>query len=255
MSKAIPSINHNLPVNGFVKISSMVLIYCAYLSFNCLNSEIIGSGISIYGGLYHITNASQSIEIVLFIIGAFILVSFPNIQEINLSYLNKKLLLKENNNFDSSSLQSNSANQIANSNIIENVDYTISKENSINYSLIIIFNLIGASLLLSSYDLISMYLSIELQSFAVYVLSTMMRNSESSTSAGLKYFLLGGLSSCFILLGCGLVYSLTGLTNFESIFMFISSSDVNSIIQGFYLGIIFIFIGFLFKVSAAPLHN
>jgi NADH-ubiquinone oxidoreductase chain 2 len=110
-----------------------------------------------------------------------------------------------------------------------------------------------------------MYLSIELQSFAVYVLSTLYRNSESSTSAGLKYFLLGGLSSCFILFGAGLIYAFTGLTNFESIYSLISVSEINNIttqnhkvlglMGGFFLGIIFIIVGFLFKIAAAPLHN
>jgi len=115
-----------------------------------------------------------------------------------------------------------------------------------------------------------MYLSIELQSFAVYVLAALYRNSESSTSAGLKYFLLGGLSSCFILFGAGLIYAFTGLTNLESIYSLISVSEVNNIIinnlvlnllvsndvtLGVFLGVIFIIVGFLFKIAAAPLHN
>jgi NADH-ubiquinone oxidoreductase chain 2 len=100
-----------------------------------------------------------------------------------------------------------------------------------------------------------MYLSIELQSFSVYILATMNRNSESSTSAGLKYFLLGGLSSCFILLGCGLVYSYTGLTNLESIYSLISTSYNNFLLSGFNMGILFILFGFLFKIASAPLHN
>jgi NADH-ubiquinone oxidoreductase chain 2 len=100
-----------------------------------------------------------------------------------------------------------------------------------------------------------MYLSIELQSFGVYILTTLYRNSESATSAGLKYFLLGGLSSCLILLGAGLIYSFTGLTSFESIYTLISVSDNNSLIQGLSLGFILILIGLLFKVSAAPFHN
>jgi len=100
-----------------------------------------------------------------------------------------------------------------------------------------------------------MYLSIELQSFGLYILSTLYRYSESSTSAGLKYFLLGGLSSCIILLGSGLIYAYTGLTNFESIYSLISISEYNHILQGLSLGLILILVGFLFKIAAAPLHN
>lgn len=123
------------------------------------------------------------------------------------------------------------------------------------YSLIVLFSTFGASLLISSADLISMYLSIELQSFGVYILSTLYRDSESATSAGLKYFLLGSLSSCIILLGSGLVYSYSGLSNLESIYQLISVSENTSILQGLSLGIVLIIIGYLFKISAAPLHN
>jgi NADH-ubiquinone oxidoreductase chain 2 len=129
------------------------------------------------------------------------------------------------------------------------------------YPLIILFSVLGASLLISTADLISMYLSIELQSFAVYILATLHRDSEGSTSAGLKYFLLGGLSSCFILLGSALIYALTGLTNLESIFSLVfahgfypyGGTDANSMIS--IIGLLFIIIGFLFKIAAAPLHN
>lgn len=126
---------------------------------------------------------------------------------------------------------------------------------SIDYSIIILFSTLGSSLLVSSFDLISLYLSIELQSFGLYILSTLYRNSESSTNAGLKYFLLGGLSSCIILLGTGIIYAYTGLTQLESIYTLISSTNIDYILQGTLLGIILIFIGFLFKISAAPLHN
>ena len=123
------------------------------------------------------------------------------------------------------------------------------------YSIVVLFSTLGACLLISSTDLISMYLSIELQSFGVYILSTLYRDSESSTSAGLKYFLLGGLSSCLILLGSGLIYSYTGLTNLESIYSLMSVTPLSNITQGLNLGFILIIVGFLFKIAAAPLHN
>jgi NADH-ubiquinone oxidoreductase chain 2 len=99
-----------------------------------------------------------------------------------------------------------------------------------------------------------MYLSIELQSFGVYILATLYRDSESATSAGLKYFLLGGLSSCLILFGISLIYTYTGITNFESIYNLISVFENNKLIQGISLGFILILVGLLFKIAAAPLH-
>jgi len=150
------------------------------------------------------------------------------------------------------------------------------------YSLIVLFSTLGSSLLLSSNNLLSLYLSLELQSFGVYILASIYRDSESSTNAGLKYFLLGGLSSCLILLGCVLIYSYTGIINIEDInsLLLLSNSsniiadtglgqltnelfssspyiyggevDIITIVQ---LGLILIFIGFLFKIAGAPFHN
>ena len=145
---------------------------------------------------------------------------------------------------------------------IETIEYMSKLVNVINtknysreYSLITLLSTLGASLLISSSDLISLYLSIELQSFGVYILASIYRNSESAVSAGLKYFLLGSLSSCLILLGCSLIYIYTGLTHLDSIYSFITVTDNSGILQGISLGIVLIFIGFFFKVGAAPLHN
>ena len=134
-------------------------------------------------------------------------------------------------------------------------------------SLIILFNILGALFLVCSSDLVSMYLSIELQSFGLYVLSTLYKENLSATSAGLKYFLLGGLSSCIILLGSGLIYTYTGITNLELVYTLISIYSntnyneyepfVSSIenLKGISIGVLLIFSGFLFKIAAAPFHN
>jgi NADH-ubiquinone oxidoreductase chain 2 len=217
VAKALPSLSRNLSSIYFTRISAIIFVYAGVLSFNTFYIQSIGSGIGLYSGLFQITQVSVLIEVFFLIIGFLILIAWP---------LYKGM-------------------EIKNSYILLNKDY----------SLIVLFSTLGSCLLISSSDLISMYLSIELQSFGLYVLSTLYRDSESSTNAGLKYFLLGGLSSCLILLGCGVIYSLTGLTNFESIYTIISSSSINYIIQGLSLGLLFIIIGFLFKIAAAPLHN
>jgi len=124
------------------------------------------------------------------------------------------------------------------------------------YPMIIVFTLIGSSLLMSSADVVSTYVSIELQSFAVYVLASLYRNQESATSAGLKYFLLGALSSALILLGAALIYAYTGLTNLGDIYNLVSVPSADSYTEGVViLGVVIITIGFLFKVAAAPFHN
>ena len=145
----------------------------------------------------------------------------------------------------------------------------------IEYPLILLFIISGAVFLVSTSDLVSIFLSIELQSYGLYLLSTLYRNSELATSGGLTYFLLGGLSSCFILLGTSLLYANSGSTNLDGLYIITSLSDIsnaspadNSLLQSissftnfsskeaYYINfsLLIISVGFLFKVSAAPFH-
>src|SRR6266571_7130413 len=228
VAKALPVLNTHISSIHVTRITSIVFLFAGALSFNCLNIENIGTGIGLYSGFFQVTAISQLIEIFLFTIGGGILIAWP--------------LKKYNKNKSLITLEKKIMKITANG-------------HSTDYSLVVLFSSLGSSLLLSSYDLISVYLSIELQSFGLYVLSTLYRDSESSTSAGLKYFLLGGLSSCIILFGSGLIYAYTGITNFESLYCLCSIYEFNYIIQGLSLGLIFIFVGLLFKIAAAPLHN
>jgi NADH-ubiquinone oxidoreductase chain 2 len=238
MAIAIPSIRFNLSPNLFIRLTAIIFIFAAGLACNSLYIQSIESGLGIYSGLFHVTVTSQFIDIFIFITAALILTAWPifNKQLFNNSYKNNSNLSPELDNFT----------------LVNNNPTT-------EYSLIILFSSLGSSLLLSSADFISMYLSLELQSFGVYILATLYRDSESATAAGLKYFLLGGLSSCVILLGIALIYSYSGITNFESIFSLSSVlhafGSYQSASLGIILGFIFIFLGLLFKIAAAPLHN
>jgi len=98
----------------------------------------------------------------------------------------------------------------------------------IEYPLIILFIVLGSLFLISTSDLVSIFLSIELQSYGLYLLSTIYRNSESATSGGLMYFLLGGLSSCFILLSTSLLYANSGTTNLDNLYIVTSISDITN---------------------------
>ena len=95
----------------------------------------------------------------------------------------------------------------------------------IEYPLMLFFVVLGAIFLMSTDDLVSIFLSIELQSYGLYLLSTIYRNSELATAGGLIYFLLGGLSSCFILLGSALLYANSGTTNMDGLYIITSISD------------------------------
>ena len=164
---ALPSINKNITPILYSRISAIVFIYAGALSLNALYIQSIGSGIGIYSGLFHVTTISQLLDTFIFLIGSLILIAWPSVSK---SPLNP---FSNNNNSEDLNIKGPRFNTAA------------------EYSLVVLFSTLGASLLVSSADLISMYLSIELQSFGVYILSTLYRDSESATSAGLKYFLLG----------------------------------------------------------------
>jgi proton-translocating NADH-quinone oxidoreductase chain N len=127
--------------------------------------------------------------------------------------------------------------------------------NNFEFPILIMLTILGTLLLISSYDLIAMYLAIELQSFCSYILSAFKRNSEFSAEAGLKYFILGAFSSGFLLFGCSLIYGFTGATNYEQISLLLVGTDYSYLNNnGIVIGTIFILMSFLFKISAAPFH-
>lgn len=125
------------------------------------------------------------------------------------------------------------------------------------YMILILFSTLGMILTVSSYDLISMYLGIELQTLSFYVLAAFRRNNEFSTEAGLKYFVLGALSSGLLLFGESIIYGSTGITNFEELtklFTFLGNPMQSN--GGAYAeaGLLLMLVAFLFKISAVPFH-
>lgn len=225
------------------RIAILILIYCI---FNDLASlSVITKGLGLHGGLLLMTNITQIFHIFIYFICALILVltsfyprkvwtsecsSLKNLIMSNFVYYNTKITNKMGEQFK----------------IIE-------------YPLILLFIVSGAIFLISANDLVSIFLAIELQSYGLYILSTIYRNSELSTTGGLIYFLLGGLSSCFILLGTGLLYANSGSTSLDSLYIISSISDITYTdlwYKPYYinLSLVLFSIGFLFKVSAAPFH-
>lgn len=130
----------------------------------------------------------------------------------------------------------------------------------LEYPLLILFIVIGILLVISTSDLISIFLSIELQSYGLYIICTIYRNSELSTSGGLTYFLLGGLSSCLVLLGSSLLYVNSGTTFTEGLYIITSISDLTYNAPYWYkpyylhISLLILSAGLLFKLSASPFH-
>ena len=132
-------------------------------------------------------------------------------------------------------------------------------ENIYTYEFFILLNLvtIGLFSIISANDLLVMYMGIEILSLSFYILTTMKIHSNFSTEAGMKYFILGAFSSGLLLYGSSLIYGSTGTINFSEInLLFQESLNFNKIFEfdPLILGIVFVTVGILFKLGAAPFH-
>ena len=225
---------------SYSRIGMLTQIYCIYISYNNLYISYLYEGVGLYGGLFNISSISIIFHLLIFLL-SLIIINLTGFY--SRKYLNSNLLKKNTNILNKKGEQ-----------------YSI-----IEYTLIIQFIITGNILLISSSDLVSLFLSIELQSYGLYILCTIYRNSESSTASGLTYFLLGGLSSCFILLGIGLIYANSGTTYLDSFYIItnitniLTENELNNpmtkeIANYIPYCLLLITIGLLFKMSAAPLH-
>ena len=234
----------------FSRIGITILLYSSLIALNSLYFISLDGGIGLYGGLFHATNITQVFHIFIFLVSAVILqlTSFYPRKVWVTEYSSLGKLFLYNFLYYRTKIVNKMGEQ-----------YKI-----IEYPLILLFIIIGAIFLVSTSDLVSIFLSIELQSYGLYLLSTLYRNSELATSGGLTYFLLGGLSSCFILLGTSLLYANSGTTNLDGIYIITSLSDIandntHNLLYWYkshYINfsLLILSVGFLFKVSAAPFH-
>jgi len=121
------------------------------------------------------------------------------------------------------------------------------------YPILILLATLGMMMMVSANDFIALYVGIELQSLALYVVAAFKRDSLRSTEAGLKYFVLGALSSGLLLYGCSLIYGFTGSTNFDALAS-LFGVDQPPVSIGLVIGLVFLIAGLAFKVSAVPFH-
>lgn len=243
----------------YSRTTILTLIVTCIICYTNLHVMNLEKGIGLYGGIFNITSLTQSFNIFIFLITSIVLI-----------YNSFYHRISKNPN---------------KSNLVHLTDTTLEQYKIIEYPLIILFIICGAVFLMTSGDLISLFISIELQSYGLYILSTVHRDSEQSTWGGLTYFLLGGLSSCFILLGSSLLYINTGTTSLDGIYIITSITDITSnigfnsletnltasgqvlasndytllplnILNWHYINIslTLLCVGFLFKISAAPFH-
>ncbi|TKD50832.1 NADH-quinone oxidoreductase subunit NuoN [Sphingomonas baiyangensis] len=118
------------------------------------------------------------------------------------------------------------------------------------YPVLILLSAVGMGMMVSAGDLLSLYVGLELQSLAAYVLASFMRRDVRSAEAGLKYFVLGGLASGILLYGISLVYGFTGTTLYDGI----AAAYAGGTSTGLLFGLVFVFAGLAFKIAAVPFH-
>jgi len=231
----------------YSRLTIIILLLSSYLALDSLYLTSLDTGIGLYGGLFHATSITHTFQLFIFLVSAAIL-QLTSFYPRKVFFKNSSKLLS----YDTINFKSKIINKMG------------EQFKIIEYPLIILFIITGAVFLVSTSDLVSIFLSIELQSYGLYLLSTIYRNSEQATSGGLTYFLLGGLASCFILLGSALLYANSGTTSLDGIYVIASISDLGSDVsnntQHWYkpdyinMSLLILSVGFLFKVSAAPFH-
>ena len=118
------------------------------------------------------------------------------------------------------------------------------------YPILILLSAAGMGMMVSAGDLLTLYVGLELQSLAAYVLASFMRRDTRSAEAGLKYFVLGALASGILLYGISLLYGFTGTTLFEGV----ARGFANGVSTGELFGLVFVLAGVAFKISAVPFH-
>jgi NADH-ubiquinone oxidoreductase chain 2 len=245
-SAVVPLTSVHMSTHVFNRLAILVLLYSSVLAWNMLYLEPIGVGLGIYGGLSHVTLLSQAFDTFILACASIILLlgsgSIP-------------VLGQQEERFEPSSSHEPKGLSTYGG---------VAKGRVAEYPLIIFFTTLGMSTLVSSSDLVTLFLAIELQSLALYILATIFRDSEAATSAGLKYFLVGALSSSLILLGSCLLYGLTGVSSFEGVYLLCSTSGLKGpwfyggvavANSGIHIALVIIGIALLFKVAAAPFHN
>lgn len=231
----------------FNRTCIIILFYCILILMTNFSFNSLKDSLGMYNGLF-------KNNIIIYFFNIFIL--FSSI-----------LILQFTSFFEKQAINVNWYSYIKNMKLKYNIinNNNNDKFHILEYPLIILLIILGMIFLISTNDIISMFLTIELQSYGLYLLSTLYRNSENATLSGLTYFLLGGLASCFILLGSAIIYINTGMTNFDDIFIMsttiynehiITNNNLNDNLNALFLmlSLSTILIGYLFKISAAPFH-
>jgi NADH-ubiquinone oxidoreductase chain 2 len=188
----------------YAKNTFILMLYLIILGYSSYYINVLDKGLSLYGGLLYTSAITHFFQI-------FILLLAFSISGITAFYPREVVVKQYTSIYKTLFFRFMYKSYILNK---MGEQFKI-----IEYSLLYLFVVLGTLFLISSSDLVTIFIALELQSYGLYLISTSYRNSENATRGGLMYFLLGGLSSCFILLATGLIYANSGCTNLDSIYV------------------------------------
>lgn len=208
-------------VKEIFRISIILLIQIIVILYDSIQLDYINNGISIYNDIFIITSYTKAIELIIFIITILYI------------YVIKEYLINDN---------------------INNKD--ILHKGLHKLLIVLLINILGIILFIQWNNSIVIFITLELQSYTIYIIATLFTKSYNSTKSGLLYFLLGSVGSILVLLGFTLLYNETGLLNMNDIYNIYN--NYNNILYNYnniIIAYIFILIGLLFKIGTAPFHN
>ena len=231
------------------RAAEILFFSCFILAYYTFSYTLASNSASLYGGLHNFTLIAQNFSSYLYLLSAIILQLT--------AFYPRKVWTK----IHESPVYKYVYNVTYNINFFNKMTEHLKK---IEYPLLIMFIIIGAVFFMTCGDIVSIFLSIELQSYGLYLLIASHKNSEWATAASLNYYLLGGLSSSIILLGSGLIYSNYGITMLDTHYIMthvFNVADFNEIILSklynlsfLDISLLIIAVGLLFKSSCAPFH-
>lgn len=208
-------------VKEIFRISIILLIFITIILYDSIQLDYINNGIAIYNDIFIIRSYTKAIELIIFIITILYI------------YIIKEYLINEH---------------------INNRD--ILHKGLHKLLIVLLLNILGIILFIQWNNSIVIFITLELQSYTIYIIATLFTKSYNSTKSGLLYFLLGSVGSIFVLLGFTLLYNETGLLNMNDIYTIYNNyNNVYYNTNNIIISYIFILIGLLFKIGTAPFHN
>nr|YP_009029703.1 NADH dehydrogenase subunit 2 [Magnusiomyces capitatus]AHY04957.1 NADH dehydrogenase subunit 2 [Magnusiomyces capitatus] len=222
-------------VKEIYRMGMMLLMQMMVMLYDSMHLDFMNNGLSMYNDMFMVTSYTKLMEVLMFIM-AMVYLYIMKEYTYNVNTMNKDNTL---DNLKVNLFGNNPAKML---------------RGPMELIILMTLNLFGMMLFMQWNNIMVMFVTLELQSYTLYLITTMFNKSYNSTKSGLYYFLLGSVGSMFVLLGFTILYSETGLVNMSDIYQMYNNNTLlnNNII---FLSYLFILMGLFFKMGTAPFHN